>query len=246
MRRVLVTGASSGVGASLALRLGGRGASLALVGRSQRNLDGVAADARARGAAMAIPLAVDLSFADGPSSAWRAAVQELGGPPMDVVCCHGVGRHGSADMVTLADYDECFNTNVKSVFALLQAAIPPMRAAGGGHFVAVSSVLGRGCASERLLYCSTKYAVEGMIGAARCDLKGTGVKCSTVCPAAIDTPWWERPLYPDGQVRPKPQAKHLLAAEEVADAIMGLLDQSSESNIATVVLRKGKDVEYFQ
>merc|ERR1712083_966811 len=129
------------------------------------------------------------------------------------------------------------------VFALLQAAIPPMCAAGGGHFITVGSVLGRGFASERILYCSTKHAIEGMMGAARCDLKGTGVKCSTVCPAAIDTPWWERPLYLDGQVRPKPQAKHLLSPGEVADAIIGLLEQSSESNIATVVLRKGKDVE---
>ena len=46
---------------------------------------------------------------------------------------------------------------------------------------------------------------------------GSGVKCSTVCPAAIDTPWWDRPMYPDGQTRPKPAAKHLLDANEVVD-----------------------------
>merc|ERR1712217_1012703 len=138
-------------------------------------------------------------------------------------------------------FDECFATNVRSVFALLREAVPPMREAGSGTFVAVSSVLGRGVTSDRVLYCGSKYALEGIIGATRKDLDGSGVKCSTVCPAGINTPWWERPLYSDGKERPKPDVSTLLTAEEVADAILTLLDQPSESNIASIVLRKGQE-----
>merc|ERR1712232_99030 len=99
--------------------------------------------------------------------------------------------------------------------------------------VAVSSVLGRGCASDRLLYCGTKFALEGIIGSARKDLKDSGVKCSTVCPAAIDTPWWDRPLYADGEQRPRPAAKHMLSAMEVAKVIVEILDQPPEKDVAT-------------
>ena len=106
-------------------------------------------------------------------------------------------------------------------------------------------LLGRSCASERILYCGTKHAIEGIVGAARRDLQGSGVKCSTVCPAAIDTPWWDRPMYPDGQPRPKPAAKYLLDPGEVVDAIVELLDQTADSDIATVVLRKGKDTQHI-
>lgn len=243
--RVLVTGASSGVGAVLARRLAGRGAALALVGRSASRLDDVAAEVRRLGARVAAPLVVDLSLVGGPAEAWQGALEALQGAPTDVVCCHGIGHHGPADLVSLAHFDECFATNVRGVFGLLQLAIPPLRDVGRGHFVVVSSVLGRGTSSDRVLYCGSKFAIEGIIGATRKDLRGTGVKCSTVCPAGIDTPWWETPLYPDGQQRAKPDAKHLLEPDEVVDAILGLLDQPTGSDTATVVLRKGKAPEYI-
>merc|ERR1712025_1510896 len=116
-----------------------------------------------------------------------------------------------------------------------------MRSAKGGSIVVVSSVLGRFGGSERVLYCGSKHAVEGIVAAVRKDIKGSGIKCSTVCPAGIDTPWWDKPLYADGQERPKPAAEFLLTADEVVDAIVRLLEQETESDIATIVLRPGKE-----
>merc|ERR1712048_53232 len=119
----------------------------ALVGRDAERLDDVASHARASGSSNVATLAVDLGLADGPSLAWRRTLEALQTPPTHVVCCHGIGRHGTAEAVSLAEFDECFTVNVRSMFELLQLSIPGMRASGYGHFVVVSSVLGLGCSS---------------------------------------------------------------------------------------------------
>jgi NAD(P)-dependent dehydrogenase (short-subunit alcohol dehydrogenase family) len=157
---VIVTGATSGLGRAVALRLAAAGANVALLGRTQRDLDNVSNEIEAKGV-RALPVRVDLAFAARLAEIVDRAVRELGKLSV-LVNAAGTDVPGSAGSLSLEQWERVLAVNLTAPFILTRAAMPHMRERGGGLVVNISSVAGRRGWVNASAYCSTKFALTGL------------------------------------------------------------------------------------
>jgi 3-oxoacyl-[acyl-carrier protein] reductase len=185
-RVALVTGASRGIGASVALALAQAGAAVAINYRERA----VAAEAVAgRIAAIgrrAITVAADVS--DG--SAVAAMVQTVGSDlgPIDILINNaGIALIRGIDDLTEADFDQTISVNLKSVFLCTRAVLPHMRAQAWGRIVNVSSGAARGAGGVGPHYNASKAGVEGLTRGYAARLVKQGITVNAVAPSLIET-----------------------------------------------------------
>jgi NAD(P)-dependent dehydrogenase (short-subunit alcohol dehydrogenase family) len=176
---VLVTGASSGIGAATAALLAARG--FAVYGTSRR-IEGRTAPAGVRWVAMDVR--DEASVRDGVAGVLADAGRLAG-----AVCNAGAGIFGSVEEVPIALAREQFETNFFGTLRTLRAVIPGMRAAGSGRLVVVGSLAGRAPIPFQAHYSASKAALDALVLALRNELHGTGVFASLVEPGDIATPF---------------------------------------------------------
>jgi NAD(P)-dependent dehydrogenase (short-subunit alcohol dehydrogenase family) len=196
--RVLVTGAASGIGRSTALRLGADGAAVACL---DIDADGLTATVDRLGHG-AFGIAADITDADAVEGALTAAATQLGG--LDAVAnVAGVGDFsGDVTQTPTAEWDRVLAVNLTGTYLVSRAAIPHLRAAGGGSVVNVSSQYGLvGCLASPA-YCASKAGVVGLTRAMALDHAGDGIRVNCVCPGPVDTPMlWAGEGQPDAADR---------------------------------------------
>ncbi len=181
-----MTGASSGIGRALALRLGAEGYRVGLVARRREALDEAASTiVKAGGSAVA-------GVADvGDRSALRAAIEEVErqlGPTDVMVANAGYGTPTQLDPLNTADVEETFRVNVMGVIYSIEAVLPGMLGRGRGHLLAISSLAAfKGLPGESA-YCASKAAVNVYMEGLRIALRTRGVVVTTVCPGFVQTP----------------------------------------------------------
>lgn len=231
-----MTGGSSGIGRAVGIELGRRGMQVFLVGRNQTNLASAADEISACGGAGGYGVG-DVSAENDVLRLFGEAEAFLGGPPDVLVANAGTGRFGPLETVSTQDFDLSFSTNVRGVFLWLKACLPTMKSANRGQIVVMSSVMGVRVGPNASTYAATKWALQGMLGCLRQELKGTMVKCGTVNPGAVATPWWmEKERGGKPEVASPEKLATMLTAEDVATATMSLVDQADTSNIESLVL----------
>jgi NAD(P)-dependent dehydrogenase (short-subunit alcohol dehydrogenase family) len=183
-RCVLVTGASSGIGAAAASELAARG--FRVFGTHRR----VRAGADPKVAWIAMDVCDDASVEAGV-----AGVLEAAGRIDALVCCAGFGIFGSVEEVSLADAKRQLDTNFFGVLRVLRAVLPGLResatAGGDARVVLVGSLAGRAPIPFQAHYSASKAAVEALSLALRNEVRSFGVKVSLVEPGDIDTPFNE-------------------------------------------------------
>ena len=179
----LVTGAASGIGASLAHELASRGMRLALVDRNGAGLARTAAAARLGGSAGVSEHVVDLAAADLPALA--AAVLVAHGRLDLLVNNAGVALAGRLDQVGVADVDRVLDVNLRAVVHLTIACLPAMPA--GSHLVFVSSMFGLGAPPGQVAYATSKFAVRGFAESLRHELSAVGTGVTVVHPGGVRT-----------------------------------------------------------
>jgi NAD(P)-dependent dehydrogenase (short-subunit alcohol dehydrogenase family) len=183
----LVTGATSGLGRAVAVRLARAGANVALVGRREGDLAETAEEVRAHGV-HALPLPVDLADSFGLADVVDRTVADLG--PLGVlVNAAATDVPGSAEEVSLEDWQRVVAVNLTAPFALARAAMPHLRAAGGGLVVNVSSVAGRRGWANASAYCSTKFALTGLTQSLAAEGRADGIRVCVIYPGAMSTNW---------------------------------------------------------
>jgi NAD(P)-dependent dehydrogenase (short-subunit alcohol dehydrogenase family) len=180
---VLVTGASSGIGAATARLLRQRGFRVFGTSRRPELLGGEAPDVEW----IAMDVCDEASVQAGVDQVLRSA-QRLDG----LVCNAGFGIFGSVEEVSIAEAKAQFETNFFGCLRTLRAGIPPMRAAGRGRIVVVGSLAGRAPIPFQAHYSATKAAVDALTLSLRNELHPTGVQVSLVEPGDIDTPFNDR------------------------------------------------------
>jgi NAD(P)-dependent dehydrogenase (short-subunit alcohol dehydrogenase family) len=179
-KRILITGASSGIGRATAEIFMQAGATVALVGRREAALKEVAVNA-AEGKAFVI--VADLEDAQQSEACMAQAVESLGG--LDVlVNCAGILKSGNIEATTLALWDEMMNINVRSVFHLMQLATAHLEKSGG-NIVNVSSVTGLRSFPGVLAYCVSKAAVDQLTRCAALELAPKGIRVNAVNPGVV-------------------------------------------------------------
>ena len=232
---VLLSGGASGIGAATARLVVREGGKAVLADRDEARGRALAAELGA--GALFVPLDVV------DEAAWQkavaAAVSAFGGLH-GLVNAAGVGVRNSIEDCTLEEYRRVNAVNALGTFLGCKAAIPAMKAAGGGSIVNISSVLGLRGASYAMAYCASKGAVRLLTKhvALHCAQQKYDIRCNSVHPGYIDTPMiaprldqsvgnmtgrqWLEELHPLGR---------LGRAEEVANMILFLL--SDESSFST-------------
>jgi len=182
--RALVTGAASGIGRATAILLAGRGAAVACL---DVNADGLAETAAAIGE-RALPIPCDVTDLAAVEAAVSQAAADLGG--LDAVAnVAGVGDFtGDVAEIAPEEWARVLAVNLTGPFHVSRAAIPHLRAAGGGAIVNVSSQFGLvGCLASPA-YCASKAGLIGLTRAMAIDHTEEGIRVNCVCPGPVDTP----------------------------------------------------------
>jgi len=181
---ILITGASSGIGAGLAREYARRGDRLALVARRLDLLESLAAELRALGAEVTVHLG-DVTR-DGDVA---RVVDDLTsrGFGLDVVYANaGFGVAGNVQNLSIDDYQRQFDTNVFGVLRTVKETVPALRARGG-QLVLVGSVAGHAASAGMSAYSMSKFAVRALAETLHGDLAPEGIRVTLVSPGFVDS-----------------------------------------------------------
>jgi short-subunit dehydrogenase len=221
MANILITGASSGIGAALARRLVSRGDSLFLTGRSAEKL-----------AALGLPspsLAADLTTPGAAEKVVAAAAEALGGIDA-VVHCAGVGLIKSAAETTDAEFTHVMNVNTRATFLLSREACKTMATAKKGLFITIPGILGKAPMRNAAAYVASKYAVTGLIKCLAQEYQRSGLRFSLLHLGGVDTPFWDK-------IPMAVQREKMIPAETAVDLILQALDAPPHLVLSEVVMQ---------
>ncbi|MEW5826911.1 MAG: SDR family NAD(P)-dependent oxidoreductase [Candidatus Bipolaricaulota bacterium] len=185
---VLITGASSGIGAGLARACSHGGARVALVARSERELMETARDCPGETAV----LPGDATCDADRKSIVGSVVRRWGG--LDIlVNSAGIGCYGAFDELEERDLRDVLEINLVAAFRMTQEALRVMRVVNRGLILQVASTGGLiAHAAKVSAYLASKHALVGMSRGLRRDLEGTGIRVQVACPHLTDTPFFGR------------------------------------------------------
>lgn len=217
-RLVVVTGASSGIGAATARTVAARGARVVLMARRRRELDAVADQVRAAGGEAHV---VPVDLAD-PAAVTRAAEQVLDqcGVPDVLINNAGAGRFLFIDETPPEEAEQMIRLPYLAAFGVTRAFVAPMIARGSGVIVTVNTPASIIPWPGATGYAAARFALRGFTEALRQDLRGTGVRVSQVVLARVDSEYFE--ANPGARER-IPTAEALvghLSSDQAADAVV--------------------------
>lgn len=192
-KAVLITGASTGIGAALARAFAAQGARVGLhYNASEDAAKAVAYEISAAGGE-AVLIRADVSTGAGAKAAVEGALAAFGRLDGLVNNAGGMVRRVPYADVSERDYDEIMDLNARSVVVASQAAVAPLKAAGGGFIINTTSVAARNGASGGAgLYGSSKAFVHNVTRGMAKELIPFGIRVNAVAPGVITTPFHER------------------------------------------------------
>ncbi len=182
-KRALVTGAGSGIGRAIAVRLAAEGAHVTVLERAAEAGEATAAAIRAAGGAADV-IAADVA----DTASMRAAFERLEALHL-LVNNAGISHVGNVLSTTPEDLDRIFSVNVKGVYHGLHFGVPRLLAAGGGAIVNLASIASKIALQDRFAYGMSKGAVLTMTLSVARDFIDRGIRCNCVCPARVHTPF---------------------------------------------------------
>lgn len=224
-KRALVTGAGRGIGLSASQALAAFGAHVTLVSRSEAEVAEAAKAIRDDGG-KADHMALDVTDIAAVRTAIAAA------EPFDILVNNaGTNRPGPFADVTEEDFDAVAGLNIRASFFVAQAVTRRLiEAEKPGSIINISSQMGHVGAVNRTVYCTTKFAIEGMTKAMAVELAPHGIRVNSLCPTFIETPMTE-PFFRNPEFRASVLAKIKLGrlgkAEDLAGALVLLASDAS-------------------
>jgi NAD(P)-dependent dehydrogenase (short-subunit alcohol dehydrogenase family) len=195
-RVAVVTGASRGIGRAIATALANAGAVVA--GCARHASPGVAS--------------CDVRVADEVAR-FAEDVQQRLGPPDILVNNAGTVARARVDELSVEDWDDVVDANLKGTFLVTRAFLPLMRARRSGRIINIASIAGRQGTAELGAYCAAKHGVVGLTRALAAELREDGIVANAVCPGSVDT---------DMLRVGRPGAKADMSPEDVARVVLYL------------------------
>jgi short-subunit dehydrogenase len=188
-RVVIVTGASSGIGAAATRAFAAEGAHLTLVARRADRLESLRRELEAAGTEVQV-VALDLALPESADELVRAALDRWS--RVDVLVNNaGFGKQSAFEEMTNDAVAAMFQVNVLAAMAAARAVVPVMRKQGSGSIVNVASVGGVVAHPLNVAYCASKHALVGFSKAVGLGLAGTGIGVTAVCPGATRTEFFD-------------------------------------------------------
>ena len=184
----IVTGSTSGIGLGIARALAAEGAAVMLGGfGAPEAIAGLVAELAAANDVPVVHSAADMTRPDEIAAMVAGARRDLGG--VDVLV-NNAGIQHTAPIVDFPPekWDAVLAINLSAAFHAMQAAIPPMKAAGWGRIINIASAHGLVASRNKAAYVAAKHGLVGLTKVAALELAGDGITCNAICPGWVLTP----------------------------------------------------------
>jgi 3-oxoacyl-[acyl-carrier protein] reductase len=225
MKHYVITGASRGIGAALAVRLAAKDVTLYLVGRDDDALRQIEDLVKANGAEAKI-IAADLASSDGVDN----MLERLGDTTVDALVNNaGIAIVKPVTELSVDDWNRTLAINVTTPFLLCRSLLPQM--VRGSSIVNILSVAAAAGFPNWSSYCMSKFALDGFSRALREEVRESGIRVITISPAATGTDLWE-------DIPGDWPKDRMLQPSEVANTIAFALDQPPDVVVDSLVFGK--------
>jgi NAD(P)-dependent dehydrogenase (short-subunit alcohol dehydrogenase family) len=212
-QRVLITGASRGIGKATALTFAKSGVSSILIGRSAESLAIVVAEVQSLGGE-SCAFALDLSKVEQVRPRLASILESISS--IDILVNNaGMGYTGNLMDTPLEDWQTVLDLNLTSPFQCIQAVLPQMRSQRRGTIVNVISGAGRQAFPQWGAYCASKFGLMGLTKTLAQEERAHGIRAIALCPGPVNTPLWDTET-----VQADFDRSLMLTAEDVAEVIV--------------------------
>lgn len=234
---VLITGASSGIGAACAELFAQKKAKLVLSARQLDKLQALAKKLESQYEVAIHAMQLDVTQLDAVTTQLAALPPEFS--QIDILI-NNAGLAAGLDHIqegNIADWEAMIDTNVKGLLYMTRAILPQMVARNSGHVINIGSIAGHYVYPKGAVYCATKYAVNAITNGLRMDLFNTKVRVSTVDPGAVETNFslvrFKGDLERAAAIY---EGMEPLTPEDVADAVLYCATRPAHVNISEVII----------
>ncbi|HEX3801036.1 MAG TPA: glucose 1-dehydrogenase [Verrucomicrobiae bacterium] len=239
----LVTGAGSGIGASIAETFASAGAHVIVTDFNEASGEAIAKKIQSYGKAEFLRL--DVSQETDCQRVTEKVLAAHG--QLDILVNNaGIGCVGTLLQTKVEDMDRLYSVNVRGVFNVSKAFLPSMIERKQGAIVNLASIGGVVGIRDRLAYCTTKFAVVGLTKSMALDHSHQGVRVNCICPGRVETPFVKARLaeYPDPEKAYREMSAtqltgRMLQPEEVAAAALYLASDEASSVAGTTMMVDG-------
>jgi len=225
-KKIVVAGATGGIGRQLVKMLHQSGAEVFVTGRNQSKLEALVNELGLRSSHA---LAVDVSDEVAMQQLGTKVAAEMGTPDI-LVNLAGVGIIKSMDNLTLAEFNQSLQTNLVGAFLFVKTFLPSMKESKKGLIVNVPGVLGKVPMAGAAAYSASKYGIVGMMQSIREELKRTEIRITNLFLGGVDSPFWET-------IDLKVQKDKMIREEEAARSIWFLCQQPASGVVSEMVLQ---------
>jgi len=225
-KRVVVAGASGGIGGHLSKLLRQSGAEVFMTGR---NAEKLAAAADNAGVPADHCYVADVTV-EAEMTLLGNSVKQVMGTPDILVNAAGVGIIKSIDNLTLEDFNKSLQTNLVGAFLLVKTFLPAMKEIKKGLIINIPGVLGKVPMAGAAAYSASKYGIVGMMQSVREELKRTEIRITNIFMGGVDSPFWDT-------IDLKVQKEKMIREEEAARSIWFLCQQPASGVVSEMVLQ---------
>jgi NAD(P)-dependent dehydrogenase (short-subunit alcohol dehydrogenase family) len=240
--RILVTGASRGIGREISKQLLNSGHKVAVTSRTFTELETTVAGYESS----SLIIVADSTDTTSADSAINKVIEKWDG--LDVLIVNaGDGTSAPIERTSNEIWDQSLAINLTAPFQYIRAAVPTMKAAKFGRIIVVASTAGLEGEANVSAYTAAKHGVVGLVRSAAAELLKSGITVNAVCPSYVDTPMTKRSLEAAAtrtgkdfnQVRSALLAKipggRFLSVEEVAGEVIAFIDQPNVTGQAKII-----------
>jgi len=228
-KTVMVTGASRGIGRAIAIALAERGANVAISARSSEGLAQVAAEVDARGGEC-LPYTADMTQ-EADIKGFIHAASERWGRIDALINNAGTGTFARVSDLSVRDWDDMFDLNVRGLFIATREALPHLRAAGESAIINVGSGASKNAFATGSGYAASKHAMLGFTRCLMLEERDNGVKVMTINPGSVHTDFF------DGMDVSRERFDSMMQVDEIAASVIAMLEMPQRAMITDMDIR---------
>lgn len=230
---VLITGASSGIGATTAKILAKHGAKVALVARTKNKLEEVAIQIGER----AFPIVADVTEASDNELMVQKTLEKFG--KLDVVFVNaGMFIEGDLAEGDPEHWAAGIDLNITAVCRTLRATLPHFIAQKSGHVLVTTSVAGKRWQRGQTVYCASKAAVNAIVEGLRLEMLEHNVRVTAIAPGWVANEFWEDvEAFSDNTLQAALKDERAILSEDIAAGVVYALTQPHRVNVNDIVIR---------
>jgi 3-oxoacyl-[acyl-carrier protein] reductase len=224
----LVTGASSGIGAAIAMALLEEGANVALAARNEERLASLAASMGERSRVLVVP--ADVGDEEQVRGMVEHTAKQFG--TIDILINNaGFGIFKPLTDLSVDEFDDVLRVNLRGTFLCMKYTLPLMYERGRGTVITISSVAGKHGFAGGGAYCASKFGVMGLTECAFHEVRSQNIRMVTIAPGSVDTEFFDRAQ------TSSPNRARILQPEDVAATVMLAIELPERALIRELDIR---------